>query len=175
MKLTAFTFLLFVLSLLQACGFEAVHGEHQAERFGNSFPAIAIEVPRGRDEQILKTALENRLDPGAHKSAAYPEYRISLSLTTLSQPVVVSGNATVQRYNMEANTSFNLTRVADGKEVLTGQARRFGSYSASRDFFADYTASQDATHRAIEELAADISMRVHSFLLAPQQAQDATP
>jgi hypothetical protein len=165
-KATALGWMLGSLLLLQGCGFEPVYGDNTAaQRYGGALPTIAIQAPpHDRASQILKNALEDRLGI-AGAEPANPDYLFKFTLLATPQAVVVEGDATVQRYNVELDSDFVLERMVDKKVVFTGHARRFGSYTASRQFFAAYVASQDATQRTIQELAADMDMRLHAFLI----------
>jgi LPS-assembly lipoprotein len=161
--------------LLQSCGFQPVYGEQRAEQYGGVLPTIAIEAPpHDRAAQILKTSLEDRMNI-AGQEPSNPDYLLKFSLVTTPQAVVVESDATVQRYNMQVDSDFMLVRMADHKTVFTGHARRFGSYSASRQFYSAFVASQDATQRTIQELAADIDMRVHAFLIEPHDPNAPLP
>ncbi len=155
------------LLLLQGCGFEPVYGQHEADKFAGSLPTHALKIERGHNDELHKIALEDRLSPGSHEEPVSPDYQLKIVLAVVASPTVIEGNATVQRYSTQVDADFTLTRTADDKKVLVSHARRLGSYNASRQFFSDFEAAQDTSQRTIEELAADIEMRLRAFLIAP--------
>lgn len=163
-KITACGLRLAALFLLAACGFHPMYGEHSAlaEKSPLSGNLVIAQI-HGHDGQILKISLEDLLNPEGIKSAS-PEYRLQVSLTKNLIPAVVQSDGTIQRYDMKINSSFQLIRIADGKQLLTGQVSRTSSYNVAVNAnFATYEASQDVIVRSMHELAEDYVLRLSGY------------
>ncbi len=141
-----------------------MYGEHSA--FATNTPLsgnLIISPLKGHDGQILKNALEDRLNPEGLKSAN-PEYRLDLTLTKTLIPAVVKSDGTIQRYDVQFDSNFKLIRIADGKILLTSNMRRTGSYNVAINAnFATYEAEQDIIERTIREIAEDYVLRISGY------------
>jgi LPS-assembly lipoprotein len=149
---------------LAGCGFEPMYGKHSA--FAARTPLagnLVIDPMSGREGQILKAALEDRLNPEGTVSAN-PEYRLHITMTKNLIPAVIRSDGTIQRYDVQFITSFRLIGLAQGRDLLSGDLRRTGSYNTAINAnFATYEAGQDAIERTLRELAEDYVLRLTGY------------
>ncbi|MEI7669637.1 MAG: LPS assembly lipoprotein LptE [Pseudomonadota bacterium] len=154
----------FCLLLQSSCGFQPIYGENSA--FSGKTPLagnLLIENVKGREGQILKIALEDKINP-ERLAIVNPEYILKLNLTKNLIPAVVKSDGTIQRYDIQFSSDFNLIQKSDGKVILTGKVTRTGSYNvAANANFATYQAEQDATSRTLNEIAEDYVLRIAGY------------
>lgn len=154
------------VSLLSGCGFSPVY----AKRDGgigttNQAEMASVEVAgigRGREGQILRTALEDKLNP---TNMQVPQaYILRVGLSSQHIPVSIGSDRAVARHQQDLMANVTLTRTSDQAEMVNTFVRRTVSYSVSQSDFATYAASQDVIQRGLEELAEDVAMRVSAAL-----------
>jgi hypothetical protein len=124
---------------------------------------LVIDPIPARIGQILKAALEDRLNPeGLH--SATPRYRLHLTLRKSLVPTVVESNGTIQRYDVRFDSDFQLYERDKKIPVFTGSLHRTGSYnSAPNANFATYEAQQDTIERTLQEVAEDYVLRLSGY------------
>ncbi len=153
------TFLLF----LSACGFHAMYGENSGLVDTPVAGNLRIDPIGGHEGQELRIALEDKLNPEGLKSAS-PEYHLHIEITKSLIPSVVKPDGTVQRYDIQLNSTFKLIRTADKKTLLEGNIRRTGSYNVAVNAnFATYEAEQNIITRTLQEMAEDYVLRISTF------------
>jgi len=157
------TFLLTVILLLTACGFHPMYGDNSETMTTPLAGNLTIDPIGAREGQILRIALEDKLNPEG-KKATTPEFRLHIQLTKSLIPAVVKNDGTIQRYDMQLNSSFSLIRIADNKILLAGDIRRTGSYNVAINAnFATYEAEQDVITRTLQEMAEDYTLRMATY------------
>jgi hypothetical protein len=157
--------LLLVPLLLMGCGFKPVYS-NKAEHNGTSkvLAGVSVETIPGRMGQLFKENLEDRLNPGGAMPAK-PEYRLVTTLTSVTQPIGVSRDGTVSRYNVYLDSDYKLFRIADNTMITTGRLRHVSSYNnITNVYFSTYISEQDANKHGVEELSELYRHRLAAYL-----------
>ena len=133
---------LFLLSsaALAGCGFAPAYGPNgAATRLQNS---ILVDEPSERPAYLLTRRFEERLGratPGI--------YGLSYSISLDEQPIAITANNVITRYNILGSVTYAL-RDLDSERVLTsGKVENFTSYSAAGTTVATQSAQRDAEER----------------------------
>lgn len=153
------------LFLLVSCGFSPLYQAPQ-NRAPSSLPPVAIETindhdgHQGRDGQMLRTALEDRLNRG---NSGTPSYRLAATFEKTLVPVVIERDGSITRYNINMVSHFQLFRQSDAKQVHAGTIKRVGSYNVSNQDFSTFMAQKDATERGIIEIAEDYRLKLGAW------------
>jgi LPS-assembly lipoprotein len=149
---------------LAACGFHPMYGDAALQATHTPLQGnLLIETAKTREGQILKIALEDRLNPEGI-TFAQPDYRLQVTLTKALIPSVVKSDGTIQRYDVRFDSTFKLLHVGDTKVLLEGTMRRTGSYNvATNANFATYEAEQDIMERTLKEMAEDYVLRLSGY------------
>jgi LPS-assembly lipoprotein len=152
--------------MLSACGFEPVYGNRLSDTtLGN----MIVEPIAGREGQIFKIALEDSLNPESAAVLNAP-YALRVSLKRDVIPAVIADDASIRRYNVLMTADFAVIDRATSKPVYQGNARRFGSYSRSKEDYSTFVADEDISKRTLEALAQDIAQRISALKLSPGSA-----
>lgn len=161
-----------LLLLIGGCGFEPVYGvrEQSAQQSAASEQlartSVQVSTPdpiHRRLAQVYKGDLEDLLNPRGGKSRS-AEYALHAVLNMIEQPVAISSDGTVSRYNLLMDAHLRLLRVADNAVVYEKTVRRIGSYNnVSNAFYSTYVSSEDTKERSTRELAEDTRTRLASF------------
>ena len=124
---------------------------------------IVIEPMGGREGQVLRTTLEDRINPTGQRFAN-PRYRLAIALTKNETPVVIEKDGTIRRYNVDYYSTFQLFDTVSGKQIHSGKVKRSSSYNVLvREHFATFVSQRDAAERGLQELAEDYRMRLANF------------
>src|SRR6185369_4049236 len=91
--------LLTSLLLIAACGFEPMYGKHSGLAANSPLAGnLTIDPIPGHEGQILRTALEDKINPESTKSVS-PQYRLQIQLFKNLIPAVIKSDGTIQRYD----------------------------------------------------------------------------
>ena len=159
-KLTA---LLFILIALNACGFTPVHG--QAMRTANAIhlAAVEIEVDNTRRGQFLKAEIQDQTNPSTQQIPK--KYRLKISYYETEVPVFINPDGTSSRGDLQYQSDYTLTRLADAVVISRGSIQRISSYNTSINAdYASFVSEEDARRRGIVELAQDYKLRLMNLL-----------
>lgn len=157
-------FLALPLALL-ACGFEPMYGERAKSSASGSkaLAGVAVEPMPGRVGQIFHTALEDQLNPGG--SIASPAFKLKATITYVNIPVGVGRDGTVDRFNVNFNSQYLLTRIADNTPVTSGSITYSTSYNnLANSYYSTYVAEQDSHKRGAQALAELYRQRLMTYL-----------
>ena len=131
---------------------------------------MPIDAPNGRPEARLGVEIRNALLFDMNGGpASNPAYRLKINLATTRQQVIVDIYTTrpdVENYGIDA--TYNLTEIATGKVVLTGQTFARVSYDipGQQQRFARARGLRDAETRAAKVIADQIRSRLASYFVA---------
>jgi LPS-assembly lipoprotein len=115
-------------------------------------PAIAVEAPQGRTEQVYRNALLFRLRGGG--DAAATRYTMVYRLTVRSQEIAVErGTGTPNAYQLTGGISFLLKDAATGESRFGASVTAIDTYTRSSQAFANVRARRDAEDRLAKTLA----------------------
>lgn len=162
--------LITVLSL-SACGFHPLYGKKETGSVSQLTAGVRIDPIPGRDGQLFKIALEDRLNPGG-VVPGNAAYRLHVTFTNSESAIGVSRDGTVSRYNVYVTSTYALYRVADGKAITSGSLSHVGSYNnLINSYFSTYVSEEDAVKRGITELSELYRQRLAAYLDAgaPEQ------
>ncbi len=154
-------FILLITFLLPSCGFSPIYATHpEAARIDLSSVDV-LPVP-GREGQLLKISLEDKLNPDSRRS--YIQYRLNAAIKTETSPIAINPDGTAGRYRILITSPFSLTDAESGQVLFSDTLRQSVSYQVSEGDYSTYVASQDALRRGIEQLGEDYSSRIAAFL-----------
>lgn len=168
--------------MASACGFRPMYGKNSA--LGEDSPLsgnlvidpIGSPAPNANHEgQIFRVALEDKINPESLKTAA-PEYRLHVTIIKNLIPAIVQSDGTIERYNVQFASTFQLIRIKDNRTLLSSTLSRTGSYNvAINGNFATYEAEQDIIERTLQELAEDYVLRLTDYFAAPEKEDGTKP
>ena len=158
---------LLILPLIAACGFQPMYGTDSATSNPELFAGVKISHIPGREGQLLREGLEDKMNPGG-ADPAHPIYRLEVSLRKSSGAIGVARDGTVSRYNLYLDSHYVLYRDADGIAVAEGNFRRVSSYNnLANAYFSTFVSESDALKQGVRELAEDYSERLSTYLTSP--------
>ncbi len=148
-------FLMLTPLALGACGFTPIFGRGTAAE--SLIGKIALGPVEDRMGFEFHEQLENRLG-----RASEPLFQLDVVISVGSEGLAITQDNSITRYNLTAEADFSLTRIADGKLVLTDIVRSFTAYSATATAFATHVSERDANRRLAVALADQIATRIAS-------------
>ena len=165
--------LLLLPLLLCSCGFQPLYGKKtDADDVSRVFAGVTIDPMPGRSGQLLKTHLEDQLNP---KGAIppHPAYRLSVLFRSSVVPIGVARDGTVSRYNVYLTSQYVLYRNSDGKAITSGDIGYVDSYNnLTNAYFSTYVSEEDAYKNGINQLAELYRGRLSSYLSEGAPVQD---
>ena len=115
-------------------------------------PAIAVDEPETREEQVFRNALLFGLRGGDEGEP--PRYDLIYRLTIREQAVLIErGSGTPNAYQLTGGVSFLVKDVATGTSLFGSSVTSATSYSRSSQNFANLRARRDAEDRLAKALA----------------------
>ena len=163
-----------VICLLSTgCGFHPMYGKKTDNQDKSQvFAGVTIDSMPGRAGQMLKSGLEDQLNPKGLIPPS-PAYRLNVAFKSSVVPIGVARDGTVSRYNVYLASKYVLYRNADGKAITSGDIGYVDSYNnLTNAYFSTYISEEDAYKNGIKELSALYRERLGSYLSegAPEQA-----
>ena len=158
--------------LTSACGFHPLYGKKTSEDDSSKvFAGVTIDSMPGRTGQMLKSTLEDQLNPkGA--TPPNPAYRLNVSFHSSVVPIGVARDGTVSRYNVYLTSKYVLYRNSDGKAITSGDIGYVDSYNnLTNAYFSTYISEEDAFKNGITQMGELYRERLSSYLNegAPEQ------
>lgn len=152
---------------LSGCGFQPMYGDAATKAESASIVqgnVIIAPIGGGRFGQVLKSSLEDRLNPqGTMKDK--PDYTLHVDLARTLVPSIVRSDGTILRYNVKFDTNFTLSPNNTKEKPFTGTIRRTSSYNVVPNAnFATYEAEDNLNERLLKELAEDYVLRLSGHL-----------
>ena len=190
-KLIALAALLLTTAALGSCGFQPVYAD-RAYRL--SAPAsgsqdvtadlanVRLLPLRDRAGQKLQNLLIDRMYP--HGYPAKPAYTLDLSLTTTENELGIQKDATATRAELLTVAKLTLHKSSDNSTAYRTTIRTRVAYSILDAQYATLVARENATDRALGQVADEVVTRLSLFFsrdpaitdahtLAPPEADDA--
>lgn len=125
---------------LAGCGFTPVHG---TDGPGRSLRGrIAYRAPNTVEGFRLRTRLEERLG-----RVERGDYLLTIDLDIDEEALVVSSTQDINRFNLPATATWELTEPGNDQPLASGTAETFTAYSASGTTVATQEAERDARDR----------------------------
>jgi LPS-assembly lipoprotein len=151
---------------LARCGFHPLY----AEREGATDPALAavrVEPINDRIGQQLELALRDGFNPTGIGTPS--QYSLRIQLITSRREIGIRKDATASRLQFDVVANYSLTRLADGRVLLTAEARATSGVDITNNEYATVVAEDSSRDRAVREIGAEIQTRV-AVALKRQQA-----
>ena len=155
---------LLFLAAFSGCGFTPIHAKNTPS--GNTrLSHVEIGPIAGRPGQIMKTELENSLDP--ESSGQVPFYRLETTVAIEYIPIIIETDGTVSRYRIDITVPLELREIQSNAVVYRSRVRRSVSYTVADSDYTSYISSSDAMERGIKEAAYDVVQRISAFMVKP--------
>ena len=128
-------------------------------------PAIAVDEPVTRSEQVFRNALLFGLRGG--DEAAPSLYKMNYRITSdIQQLAIEAVTGTPTSYQLNGRIAYILEDAATGEPLLIDEALATASYNRSSQNFANLRAERDAEDRVATALAHKVETRLASFFAA---------
>jgi LPS-assembly lipoprotein len=115
-------------------------------------PAIAVDEPVSRQEQVFRNALLFGLRGGS--AGDPPRYELIYRLTIREQEILIErSTGTPNAYQLTGGLSFLVKEIATGRSIYGTNVTAIDSYTRSSQNFANIRARRDAEDRLAEALA----------------------
>ena len=125
-------------------------------------PAIAVDEPVSRVEQVFRNALLLALRGGGDGTAA--RYWLIYRLTIREQEIAVERDTgTPNAYQLTGGVSFLVKEIATGRSMFGSNVTAIDSYTRSSQNYANIRARRDAEDRLAEALAELAQARLAAF------------
>ncbi|MEQ9260032.1 MAG: LPS assembly lipoprotein LptE [Roseovarius sp.] len=135
------------------CGFTPAYAPGgAATRLQNS---ILVDEPKEREDYLFTRRVEERL---GRPSPA--DYALSYSIAISEQPIAISANNVITRFNMLGTITYALRDMTTEKVLTSGKVDSFTSYSAAGTTVATQAARSDAEERLMTILADQMITRL---------------
>lgn len=158
---------IFLILLLCGCGFRPLYGDAGYSASDARYATIEVGSMPGREGQILKAAIEDRLNPKGEMPAR--EYKLNPTLGIEVIPLSIKEDGTASRYRVKITSTYTLVRLIDGKTVDQGKLSRYNSYNVSDADYSTFVAQQDSIKRSLESLGEKYFLRISSFFASQQK------
>jgi LPS-assembly lipoprotein len=158
---------------LAGCGFRPLYAPNMAGHGGAvsaELAAVKVGLVPDRNGQLLRRALERRLNPSGTGTA--PRYDLTLSLTLNSEQQGFSRDGVASRIRYVALAPWNLvTRDTPPKTVASGTERAFDAFNIpDNQFFASDMSREAMERRLVEAVADQLVQRLATRLALPPAA-----
>lgn len=125
-------------------------------------PAIAVEPPANREEQVYRNTLLYALRGGADGEAA--RYNMIYRMTVRSQEIAIErGTGTPNAYQLTGGVSFLLKDTGTGQSLYGASVTAADTYTRTSQSFANVRARRDAEDRLAKTLAQLTQARLAAY------------
>jgi LPS-assembly lipoprotein len=151
------------LAALGACTVRPLYSSAPGEAGPQAdLPAIAVDPPVSRQEQVFRNALLFGLRGGSDGET--PRYRLVYRLTVREQQILVERDTgTPNAYQLTGGLSFLIKDIASGASVFGANVTAIDSYTRSSQDFANIRARRDAEDRLAQSLATLTEARLAAY------------
>lgn len=155
------------------CGFQPVYMPTASGKAGvaqRELAAIQVDIIPDRPGQLLRQALQDRLEMGS--SGVARRYELSVAFGISGEGIAIEQNTTVTRLRMIGTATWNLVAQDPGRTRLTSGSAK--SVDAINIFDAQYFAAdlenETAQRRLAEALADQITLQLATFFRRQEAA-----
>jgi LPS-assembly lipoprotein len=125
-------------------------------------PAIAVDVPVNREEQVYRNALLFALRGGGEGDT--PRYDLAYRITIREQEIAVErGTGVPNAYRLTGSASFLLKDSAGGASLFGASVAASDTYARSSQNFSNIRAQRDAIDRLARTLAELTQARLAAY------------
>ncbi len=145
-----------------ACGFRPLYGTSSGTGPQRELAAIDVALLPDRSGQLLREALQQRLD---HGEGLAKRYMLSVSYGVAGDSIGIQRDSTATRVREVATASWSLKAMDPAQTVITtGTARALdGVNIIDQQYFAADLEGETATLRVTETVANQIVQQIASF------------
>jgi len=158
--------LAFAATLLAACQVRPLYAPDASGASARSqLPAIAVDEPVTRPEQVFRNALLFGLRGGGDAAASL--YKMNYRMTfDIQQLAIEAVTGTPTSYQVNGRIAYILEDAATGEPLLVDEALATASYNRSSQNFANLRAERDAEDRVATALASRVETRLATYFAA---------
>ena len=143
---------------LGGCGFTPLYA---SPGVSSGLPAILVVAPEGRVPYLLREDLDDLL---GHDKTQAPIWRLDITAVQTRDPRGLRLDNVAERYALGLTVGYQLTAIATGKVVRTGQVATEVSYDAANAPYAGIAARQDSQERVAADAARRIQIQLAAWL-----------
>ncbi len=152
-------------ALLPGCGFHPLYGRATGApgAVQTQLARINVALMPERSGQLMRDALQARLDPTG--SGLAQRYDLSVSFSVTGDALGVQPDSTISRIRLTGSASWTLTaQDAQRSTLATGVARDVDGYNLiDQQFFAFDLENESVTRRIAETLAGQVTAQLASY------------
>jgi LPS-assembly lipoprotein len=154
----AVLFVLFIVPMLGACGFQPLYGSDGGTR---NLPADLAGIQVGeipdRLGQQIRNHLLDQLNPEGEPGA--PNYRLEVKLDLHRQGLGYRRDESITRVNLRLTANYVLRDTTD-KVILSGAGKSIASFDVVQKDFSTLTAVRDGEERMATDVANQIVLQL---------------
>lgn len=147
--------------LLAACGFKPMYGGQRGGAVVSSLAQVEVARIDDRIGQILRNALERRLERGGGGGQAAKQYLLTCTVTESIEELGLSKDSFASRADLTLTVEFTLS--AQGKALLSGTTQGIVAYNILDQQYGTVASEKNSRQRAAEQAAEDITRRLSSY------------
>jgi LPS-assembly lipoprotein len=153
---------------LSGCGFRPVYGDAAVSRglddkTGLSLGGVEIQNIPDRIGQELRNRLIDRFYGESRPSAA--RYTLKIVLTTNVEKLGIQKDSSATRAELTMAAHYTLSDAAKHYSLADGTSRTVVSYNFLSNDYASVASGNDATERALDDVADDVTQRIALALI----------
>jgi LPS-assembly lipoprotein len=161
------TALLLIALGASACGYRPLYGTASDGRgVADTLSTVTVEETGTRLGQQLRNSLLSAMRPAGARGA--DAYRLVLAPEAATVLIADQGRPGIERKRVRLNVTYQLYDIASGQLLNSGKTFSVASFDAVREPVADLQAEQNATNRAVQDVAGDIRIRLAAFVSKQQ-------
>lgn len=162
---------IFALLLLTGCGFTPMNMTDNGTNISAETEKIAIGSIPNYEGFLLKTELQNKLNP--EKNDVPKEYALHIALKAPSySEQSIQGDNFASRENVTISARFTLKDIKTNTVLLSDSTRASGAYNIVKEPYATNMARNKLKNDLIKRAADNIALRVTSFLKTQKDANE---
>ncbi len=154
---------------LAGCGFTPLYAQPGV---GPGLSSIDVVATQGRVGYLLREDLDDAL--GRDRNAN-PAWRLTMTVAQTRSPRGLTINDVAERYVVAVTVQYELTDLASGKVVHSGQVNSHVSYDEAADPYAGIAARQDSQDRAASDAARQIQLDLAVWMSSQRKPSPARP
>lgn len=145
---------------LTGCGFRPIYATRDDGKVQDRLGDINVLLIPERSGQLLRQALQSRLERGGEGRA--PRYDLSVQYVLSTEPIAIQRDNSTSRLRVIGTASWALlAQDAQRRTIANGTAREVDGYNfINQQFFASELTSQAVQRRLSEALAAQITTQL---------------
>ena len=148
--------------LLGACGFHPLYAHHDTNHFDADLATVKVGLIPNRLGQELAISLRDSFNPTG--LSVPTRYLLEVNLVTQRSDLGIRADATAVRSEMIVIAYYKMTDANSHQQLVSGNIRSVSAFDVLNDAYATTVAQQNATERALEEIADDLRERIQVYI-----------